>query len=82
MSVVSFWYSAWSRISGTAGQGSIGLDIGSHAFRATRTSIYRKAGGTRENAQAMAAPESPHTTKLDDRNGSEITLVEVDRIAI
>jgi len=38
--------------------------------------------GTFENAQAMAAHESPHTTKLYDRIGDEITLDEVERIAI
>ncbi len=38
------------------------------------------AGGTLENAQAMH--ESPRTTKLYDRTGDEITLDEVERIAI
>ena len=35
-----------------------------------------------ENAQAMAAHESPRTTKLYDRTGDEITLDEVERISI
>ena len=39
-------------------------------------------GGTLENAQLMAAHESPRTTKFDDRTGDEITLEEVERIAI
>ena len=39
-----------------------------------------EAGGTLENAQAMAAHESPRTTKLY-RTGAEITLDEVERIA-
>ena len=43
---------------------------------------YLEAGGTLENAQAMAAHESPRTTKLYDRTGDEITLDEVERIAI
>jgi hypothetical protein len=38
--------------------------------------------GTLENAQAMAAHESPRTTKLYDRTGEEVTLDEVERIAI
>ncbi len=42
----------------------------------------RPAGGTLENAQAMAAHESPRTTKLYDRTGDEITLDEVERISI
>ena len=39
-----------------------------------------EAGGTLENPQAMAAHESPRTTKLYDRTGDEITLDEVERI--
>ena len=39
-------------------------------------------GGTLENAQAMAAHESPRTTKLYDRTGDQITLDEVERISI
>ena len=35
-----------------------------------------------ENAQLMAAHESPRTTKLYDRTGDEITLDEVERIVI
>jgi hypothetical protein len=41
-----------------------------------------QAGGTLENAQAMAAHESPRTTKLYDRTGDEITLDEIERINI
>ena len=36
----------------------------------------------REIAPRMAAHESPRTTKLYDRNADEITLDEVERIAI
>jgi hypothetical protein len=43
---------------------------------------YVEAGGTLENAQVMAAHESPRTTKLYDRTGDEITLDEVERITI
>jgi hypothetical protein len=46
------------------------------------SSAYLEAGGTLENAQAMAAQESPRTTKLYDRTGDEITLDEVERIMI
>ena len=50
--------------------------------------IYQKRGrfgglgGALENTQEMAAPESPRTTKLYDRTSDEITLDEVERIAI
>ncbi len=51
--------------------------IGRHTFRATGITAYLEAGGTVENAQAMAAHESPRTTKLYNRTGDEITLDEV-----
>ena len=35
-----------------------------------------------ENAQAIAAHESPRTTKLYDRTEDEITLDEIERIVI
>src|ERR1700677_2724082 len=56
--------------------------IGCHTFRATGITAYLEAAGTLENAQAMAAHESPRTTKLYDRTSDEITLSEVERIAI
>jgi integrase len=62
----------------------VGLNgkLGCHVFRATGITAYLEAGGTLENAQAMAAHESPRTTKLYDRTGDEITLDEVERITI
>ena len=51
-------------------------------FRATGITAYFENGGTIENAQAIAAHESPRTTKLYDRTGDEITLDEVERISI
>jgi integrase len=56
--------------------------LGCHVFRATGITAYLEAGGTLENAQAIAAHESPWTTKLYDRTGDEITLGEVERIQI
>jgi integrase len=53
-----------------------------HTFRATGITAYLENGGTIENAQAIAAHESPRTTKLYDRTGDEVTLDEVERIAI
>jgi integrase/recombinase XerD len=57
-------------------------DVCCHTFRATGITAYLDNGGTLENAQLMAAHESPRTTKLYDRTGDEITLDEVERIAI
>lgn len=53
-----------------------------HTFRATGITAYLEAGGSIENAQAIAAHESPWTTKLYDRTPDQITLDEVERIAI
>jgi site-specific recombinase XerD len=57
-------------------------EICCHTFRATGITAYLENGGTIENAQAIAAHESPRTTKLYDRTGDEITLDEVERIQI
>src|SRR5262249_23759216 len=56
--------------------------LGCHVFRATGITAYLDAGGSLENAQVMAAHESPRTTKLYDRTGDAITLDEVERINI
>ena len=58
------------------------VKLGCHVFCATGITAYLEAGGTLENAQPMAAHESPRTTKLYDRTGDEITLDEVERIGI
>jgi len=52
--------------------------VGRHTFRATGITAYLEAGGTLENAQAMAAHESPSTTKLYDRTSDAITLNEIE----
>jgi integrase len=63
---------------------SIGLpdSICNHTFRATGITAYLENGGTIEHAQQIACHESPKTTKLYDRTSDQITLDEVERIAI
>ena len=56
--------------------------IGCHTFRATGITAYLENGGTLEKAQAIAAHESPRTTKLYDRTGDQVTLDEVERIVL
>lgn len=73
---------AWRMIQRRAEGLGMKVRIGCHTFRATGITAYLEAGGTLENAQAMAAHESPRTTKLYDRTGDEITLDEIERIAI
>jgi integrase len=73
---------AWRMVQRRVGDLGMRVRVGCHTFRATGITAYLEAGGTLENAQAMAAHESPRTTKLYDRTGDEITLDEVERIAI
>lgn len=53
-----------------------------HSLRATGITVYLENGGTLENAQAIAAHESPRTTKLYDRTSDALTLDEIERIAL
>jgi integrase/recombinase XerD len=73
---------AYRMIQRRAGELGMKVKIGCHTFSATGITAYLEAGGTLENAQAMAAHESPRTTKLYDRTGDEITLDGVERITI
>jgi integrase len=66
--------SDWRSVKGRAARLGMKVRIGCHTFRATGITAYLEAVGTLENAQAMAAHESPRTTKLYDRTGNEITL--------
>jgi site-specific recombinase XerD len=53
-----------------------------HTFRATGITAYLENGGTIEHAQAIAAHESPRTTKLYDRTSDALSLDEIERISI
>lgn len=65
-----------------AAAAGIATKIGNHTFRATGITAYLKNGGTLEHAQTIANHSSPRTTKLYDRRSDEISLDEVERIAI
>jgi hypothetical protein len=56
--------------------------LGNHSFRATGITAYLKNGGTLEKAAAMANHASTRTTQLYDRRRDEVSLDEVERIAI
>jgi integrase len=56
--------------------------ISCHTFRATGITTYLENHGTIENAQKIAAHESPRTTKLYDRTNDEVTLDEIEKIII
>jgi site-specific recombinase XerD len=75
-------YDALKMIKRRARAAGLPADICNHTFRATGITAYLDNGGTIENAQAIAAHESPRTTKLYDRTCDAITLDEVERIMI
>ena len=72
----------WQMIKRRARQAGLPSSTSCHTMRATGITAYLSNGGTLENAQALAAHESPRTTMLYDHSGDEITLDEVERIGI
>ena len=61
---------------------TVGLgEANCHTFRATGITAYLLNGGTLERAQAIAAHESPRTTKLYDRTADEVTMPQEIRQA-
>ena len=73
---------AWSMIQRRVADAGIETLIGCHSFRATGITNYLENGGTLERAQKMAGHSSARTTKLYDRRDDQITLDEIERIAI
>ncbi len=73
---------AWRMIRRRAVAAGIHAPIGNHSFRATGITAYLANGGALEHAQAMAAHESPRTTKLYDRTKERLTQDEVERIRL
>ena len=62
---------------------TVGLgEANCHTFRATGITAYLLNGGTLERAQAIAAHESPRTTKLYDRTDDEVTVEDIEIIGI
>ena len=59
-----------------------GVAINCHTFRATGITAFLLNGGTLERAQAIAAHESPRTTKLYDRTADEVTIEDIEKIGI
>jgi site-specific recombinase XerC len=73
---------AYAMIRRRAAAAGIGTKVGNHSFRATGITTYLKNGGTLEKAAGMANHASTRTTQLYDRQSSELTLDEVERVAI
>ena len=60
----------------------LGAAANCHTFRATGITAYLLNGGTLERAQAIAAHESPRTTKLYDRTADDVTIEDIEKIGI
>jgi site-specific recombinase XerD len=73
---------AYAMIGRRATAAGIETKLGNHSFRATGITAYLKNGGTLEKAAAMANHASTRTTQLYDRRRDEVSLDEVERIAI
>jgi integrase len=73
---------AYRMIQRRAAAAGIRTRIGNHTFRATGITAYLKNKGLLEHAQTIANHASPRTTKLYDRRSEEISLDEVEKIAI
>jgi integrase/recombinase XerD len=53
-----------------------------HSFRSTGITVFLLNGGSLERAQAIAAHESPRTTKIYDRRDDEVHIEEIEKIVI
>jgi site-specific recombinase XerD len=73
---------AYAMIRRRAASAGIMTKVGNHTFRATGITAYLKNGGTLERAASMANHASTRTTQLYDRRSDEVTLDEVERIAV
>lgn len=60
----------------------LGASTCNHSFRATGLTNYLQHGGKLENAQRIAAHESPRTTKLYPRTSDQLTLDQILKIRI
>src|SRR5437763_16019190 len=73
---------AYAMIGRRAAAAGIATKLGNHSFRGTGITAYLKNGGTLEKAAAMANQALTRTTQLYDRRRDELSLDEVERIAI
>nr|WP_303652942.1 tyrosine-type recombinase/integrase [Paludisphaera mucosa] len=73
---------AWDMVKRRALAAGLTHKLCNHSFRATGITAYIAGGGTVEKAQKMAGHASTKTTELYNRTDDEITLDEVERIAI
>lgn len=73
---------AWAMIKRRALRASVNTDACNHTFRASGITNFLRNGGSRDNAQKIAAHEDVRTTALYDRREDTISLDEIERIRL
>lgn len=73
---------AWAMVKRRVAKCGVNPQACNHTFRASGITNYLRNGGSRDNAQKIAAHEDGRTTALYDRRGDEISLDEIERIRL
>jgi integrase/recombinase XerD len=73
---------AWNMIKRRATNAGINEAACNHSFRAAGITNFLENGGSRDNAQRIAAHADVRTTALYDRRGDQISLDEIERIRL
>ncbi|MDV3351282.1 tyrosine-type recombinase/integrase [Leptothoe sp. LEGE 181152] len=73
---------AWAMVKRRALAAGVSTDACNHTFRASGITNFLRHGGSRDNAQKVAAHEDVRTTALYDRRDDAISLDEIERIRL
>ncbi|MCY6494536.1 tyrosine-type recombinase/integrase [Leptolyngbya sp. GGD] len=73
---------AWAMVKRRAEDTGVNTDACNHTFRASGITNYLRNGGSRDNAQKIAAHSDVRTTALYDRRDESISLDEIERIRL
>lgn len=73
---------AWAMVKRRALAAGVSTEACNHTFRASGITNFLRNGGSRDNAQKIAAHEDIRTTALYDRRDDEISLDEIERIRL
>ena len=73
---------AWAMVKRRAAGAGLTHKLCNHSFRATGITAFIAAGGDIDKARQIAGHASTKTTQLYNRTSDEITLDEIERIAI
>jgi site-specific recombinase XerD len=73
---------AWAIVKRRALAAGVSTEACNHTFRASGITNFLRNGGSRDNAQKIAAHEDIRTTALYDRREDAISLDEIERIRL